>query len=129
MTYGRIETTLLPPAGKGLWSAVWAVGTNEAQVGWPRSGEIDVTEVLGSHPRNIAGHLHGLGDGQDQLGVQDQPVSNIGVEIPAPFDLTATKHTSAVAIQPGAVSWRRWRGSTGRTCGPASSGRSGTRTT
>lgn len=105
VAYGRIEATLQAPPGRGMWAAVWAVGTNEPAVGWPRSGEIDVTEVLGSHPRNVAGHLHGLGDERDATGDTRQPVSNIGVEVPAPIDLTTTRHTSAVFIQPGAVTF------------------------
>lgn len=43
--YGKIEARIKPPVGKAAWPALWALGVNHPQVGWPRSGEIGFMEV------------------------------------------------------------------------------------
>jgi beta-glucanase (GH16 family) len=45
-TYGRAEARIRFPAGAGLHSAFWLLGTDIDEVNWPRSGEIDVVEVV-----------------------------------------------------------------------------------
>lgn len=58
-TYGRIEARIKLPAGKGLWPAFWAVGSDVDRVGWPESGEIDIMENLGDDPFALLGSIHG----------------------------------------------------------------------
>jgi beta-glucanase (GH16 family) len=48
--YGRIEARIQIPTGKGIWPAFWMLGENFDTVGWPRSGEIDIMENIGSEP-------------------------------------------------------------------------------
>jgi beta-glucanase (GH16 family) len=43
--FGKVEARIKPPVGKGAWPAFWALGSNHAEVGWPRSGEIAFMEV------------------------------------------------------------------------------------
>ena len=61
--YGRIEVRAKLPHGKGVWPAIWMLGTNITQVGWPRCGEIDIMEFIGKEPKNIFGTLHFSVDG------------------------------------------------------------------
>jgi beta-glucanase (GH16 family) len=58
--YGRIEVRAQLPAGRGVWPAIWTLGTNEKQkeVGWPRCGEIDIMELVGKLPGVIHGTIH-----------------------------------------------------------------------
>jgi len=56
--YGRIEVKAKLPAGKGTWPAIWTLGSNIKQVGWPRCGEIDIMELVGKQPGIIHGTLH-----------------------------------------------------------------------
>ncbi|HEX3775042.1 MAG TPA: glycoside hydrolase family 16 protein [Polyangiaceae bacterium] len=60
-TYGRLETRIKLPAGKGLWPAFWALGTNIGDVGWPSCGEMDVMETVGNQLTMNHGSLHGPG--------------------------------------------------------------------
>jgi beta-glucanase (GH16 family) len=46
-TYGRIEVRAKLPKGRGTWPAIWTLGTNIRQVGWPKCGEIDILENVG----------------------------------------------------------------------------------
>tara|TARA_B110000014_G_C20114154_1_gene587869 strand:- start:594 stop:1766 length:1173 start_codon:yes stop_codon:yes gene_type:complete len=53
--YGRIDIRAVMPEGQGIWPALWMLGTNHFQVGWPTCGEIDIMEMIGG------------GDGRDNV--------------------------------------------------------------
>lgn len=57
--YGRLEIRAKVPTTSGTWPAFWALGSNQPQVGWPATGEIDVMEVIGKHPSVVFGTVHG----------------------------------------------------------------------
>ena len=56
--YGRIEVRAKLPAGKGMWPAIWLLGTNIGKIGWPTCGEIDIMEYVGFDPKTIYGTIH-----------------------------------------------------------------------
>ena len=57
-TYGRVEVRAKIPAGRGTWPAIWMLGTNIHEVGWPRCGEIDILENVGFDPNGIHTTVH-----------------------------------------------------------------------
>lgn len=59
--FGRIEARIQIPYGKGIWPAFWMLGDDFGTVGWPRCGEIDIMENIGSEPFLIHGTVHGPG--------------------------------------------------------------------
>ncbi|MCS7201265.1 MAG: family 16 glycosylhydrolase [Dictyoglomus sp.] len=59
--FGRIEFRAKLPKGKGIWPALWTLGEDITQVGWPACGEIDVMELLGHEPNKVYGTVHGPG--------------------------------------------------------------------
>ena len=86
--YGRIEARAKLPLAKGLWPAFWMLGSNISEVGWPRSGEIDILEYIGRKPNTVFTTLHF----QEQFG-----------------DKAYTKTTEIIGIEEGfhvyAVNW------------------------
>lgn len=57
--YGRVVFRAKVPTGKGYLPAAWMMPTNESLYGqWPRCGEIDVMEVLGSNTYTTYGTIH-----------------------------------------------------------------------
>lgn len=56
--YGRVEVRAKMPQGKGMWPAIWMMGTNRTDVGWPRCGEIDIMEYVGKNPNTIHANHH-----------------------------------------------------------------------
>lgn len=56
--YGRVEVRAKLPTGNGAWPAIWMLGTNRTQVGWPTCGEIDIMENVGFDPLAIHGSVH-----------------------------------------------------------------------
>jgi len=60
-TCGRMEARIKIPRGQGLWPAFWMLGTNISSVGWPKCGEIDIMENIGSEPSTVHGTIHGPG--------------------------------------------------------------------
>ena len=56
--YGRIEVRAKIPTGKGTWPAIWTLGTNISQVGWPKCGEIDILENVGFDPEKVHANIH-----------------------------------------------------------------------
>ncbi len=56
--YGRVEVRAKLPRGKGVWPAIWALGVNIAEIGWPLCGEIDIMEFVGHDPDKIYATVH-----------------------------------------------------------------------
>lgn len=57
-TYGRVDVRAQLPSGGGVWPAIWMLGADFDQVGWPESGEIDIMEYKGNEPDVVHGTLH-----------------------------------------------------------------------
>lgn len=57
-TYGRVDIRAKLPKGKGVWPALWMLGSNITSVGWPACGEIDILELLGHEITKSYGTLH-----------------------------------------------------------------------
>ncbi len=94
--FGRVEARVRLPRGAGLWPAFWSMGTDLPQVGWPRTGEIDVMEWLGREPAQVFGTIHGPGySGGESFG----GVHEFGQ------DISETTHTFAVERVPGEIRW------------------------
>lgn len=56
--YGRVDVRALLPKGQGIWPAIWMLGANYPEVGWPACGEIDIMELLGHLPGTVHGTAH-----------------------------------------------------------------------
>ncbi len=56
--YGRIEVRAKIPRGRGVWPAIWTLGSDIPRVGWPACGEIDIMESVGKLTNDIYGTLH-----------------------------------------------------------------------
>jgi beta-glucanase (GH16 family) len=57
-TYGRIDVRAKIPTAKGMWPALWMLGNNIDQLGWPACGEMDIMELVGTEPNRVHGTLH-----------------------------------------------------------------------
>lgn len=69
--HGRIDIRAVLPYGQGLWPALWMLGANHSQVGWPECGEIDIMELLGHQPNYVHGTAHWgelIGGGHPNVG-------------------------------------------------------------
>jgi beta-glucanase (GH16 family) len=55
---GRIDIRAKLPIGKGMWPALWMLGSNIGSVNWPACGEIDIMELIGSDPGRVFGTMH-----------------------------------------------------------------------
>ena len=60
--YGRIEARLKLPVGQGMWPAFWLLPTDNIYGLWPRSGEIDIMELVGKEPSHAFGSVHSSSD-------------------------------------------------------------------
>jgi beta-glucanase (GH16 family) len=66
--FGRIDIRAKLPYGKGIWPAFWLLPQNNVYGGWPKSGEIDLMELVGHEPNRSHGTLHyGPGPGSTQF--------------------------------------------------------------
>lgn len=57
-THARIEVRAKLPRGRGVWPAIWLLGTDIDTLGWPRCGEIDVMEFVGHEPGVVHANVH-----------------------------------------------------------------------
>lgn len=56
--YGKIEASISFPSGSGTWAAFWMMPNESAYGVWPRSGEIDIVEHVGSIPNQVSIAAH-----------------------------------------------------------------------
>lgn len=57
-TYGIIEIKAKLPKGNGTWPALWMLGNNIDQVGWPACGELDIMEHVGHKTGVVHTSIH-----------------------------------------------------------------------
>lgn len=48
--YVKIDVKAKMPTGRGVWPAIWFMPTDNVYGWWPRSGEIDIVEMVGFDP-------------------------------------------------------------------------------
>jgi beta-glucanase (GH16 family) len=66
--FGRLDIRAKLPKGKGIWPAFWLLPQTNVYGGWPRSGEIDLMEMIGHEANRSYGTLHyGPGPGSIQI--------------------------------------------------------------
>jgi len=63
-THGRVDIRAILPEGQGIWPALWMLGTNIDEIGWPACGEIDIMELVGHEPGTTHGTAHWGPQGQ-----------------------------------------------------------------
>ncbi len=56
--YGRVDIRAKLPLGQGIWPALWMLGDNIKDLGWPACGEIDIMEMVGQKPNQISAAAH-----------------------------------------------------------------------
>lgn len=57
--YGYMEASIKLPVGKGTWPAFWMMPVNYTS--WPKDGEIDIMEEVGTNPNYVSSSLHATG--------------------------------------------------------------------
>ncbi|MDP4272995.1 MAG: glycoside hydrolase family 16 protein [Bacteroidota bacterium] len=78
-TYGLFEIKAKLPKGVGTWPALWMLGQNHEEVGWPSCGELDIMEHVGKHPCFIHSSIH------NKSGYGQTPYTGI-LKIKNPFN-------------------------------------------
>ena len=75
--YGTVEVRAKLPDGHGLWPAIWMLGDNIREVGWPASGEIDIMEFVGRKPDTIHNALHTPASHGDTENIETTRIENV----------------------------------------------------
>jgi len=70
--FGRIDIRAKLPVAKGMWPALWMLGSNITSVSWPACGEIDIMELIGTYP----GRVHSTMHWKNAAGVHDSKGAN-----------------------------------------------------
>ena len=98
MHYGKVAARIKFPSGQGIWPAFWMLGSNYPEVGWPRSGEIDIMEIVNTGTTyHIT--LHGPQGDTDYFGGAESSGQVVGTSGPI-ADLSADFHTYWLDWQP-----------------------------
>jgi beta-glucanase (GH16 family) len=101
--YGFIEARIKMPAGSGNHPAFWMLGDNINQVGWPYSGEMDITEIHSNEPTTTtsATHYSTINLPNTCCSNHRYKVASLGVGA----DVSGGYHTYAVAWMPNSISY------------------------
>ena len=95
-TYGKVVARAKVPEGQGLWPAIWMMPKDESYYGqWPKCGEIDIMEVLGSDVKTAYGTVH---YGEPHAEQQGTVVLDSG-------SFASDFHDYSVEWEPGEMRW------------------------
>lgn len=76
-TYGRVEVRAKLPKTQGTWPAIWALGSNIEEAGWPMCGEIDMMEQLFEDHLMVQSAIHVQGKYGDNPALKQLNVSDV----------------------------------------------------
>ncbi|MDE6888848.1 MAG: carbohydrate binding domain-containing protein [Eubacterium sp.] len=94
--YGLFEARIKVPKGQGFLPAFWMMPANENLYGqWPRCGEIDIMEVLGSQTDTTYGTVHFGNPHSESQGKYTLETGNFSDEY----------HTFSAEWEPGMIRW------------------------
>ena len=94
--YGRFEIRAKMPKGQGLWPAIWMLPTDWEYGGWPRSGEIDIMEIVGHQPFIVHGTIHYYNNSHQYAGSSYRLSEG---------DFSDDFHTFRVDWEPNEIRW------------------------
>lgn len=98
--YGKVVASAKVPRGKGLWPAIWMMPKDESYYGqWPKCGEIDIMEVLGSDVTKMYSTVHYGEPHAEQQG--EYTIANVFEDGTFETDF----HEYSVEWEPGEMRW------------------------
>ncbi|MBV42854.1 MAG: hypothetical protein CL834_07460 [Crocinitomicaceae bacterium] len=97
--FGRIDIRAKLPEGQGIWPALWMLGINITNGGWPQCGEIDIMEMVGHEASTVHGTAHW---GSEWSSHQ---YSGSSITLPNGEHFSETFHLFSVDWQPNSITW------------------------
>lgn len=97
--FGRIDVRAQLPEGQGIWPAIWMLGANITDIGWPACGEIDIMELVGHEPSTVHGTAHWGPRGQSWSFNQGRGKSISGEKFSDKF------HVFTILWEPDKITW------------------------
>ena len=75
-TYGRVDVRAKLAGAGGTWPAIWMLGANFPEVGWPRCGEVDIMEYVGNKPGIVQSAIHTPSSSGNTVNVKSTDIQN-----------------------------------------------------
>jgi hypothetical protein len=97
--FGRIDIRAKLPEGQGIWPALWMLGANFPEGGWPQCGEIDIMELVGHQPSTN----HGTAHWGANFGVHQYTGSSIS--LPGGAKFSDAFHLFSIEWQQNSIVW------------------------
>lgn len=94
--YGRFEARMRLPQGQGVWPAFWMLPTESVYGIWPRSGEMDIVEMIGKKTGQAVGTVHTGMPYDYNSGYYDLPPGQVFAD---------TFHVFAMEWEPDSITW------------------------
>lgn len=104
-TFGKIEVKAKLPKGQGIWPAIWMLPTDSVYGTWPRSGEMDITEMLGHQPSTLYQTLHYSQPAGSGTDVNGGAGDGSGALVYPGVDFSTTYHVFGYEWTPTTQTW------------------------
>lgn len=97
--FGRVDIRAILPEGQGIWPALWMLGANINDSGWPVCGEIDIMELIGHEPSTIHGTAHWGPPGSTSIHEGEPYTLSGGAKFSEEY------HVFSIIWEPNSIKW------------------------
>lgn len=98
--FGRVDIRAKVPGTQGIWPALWMLGSDIQDIGWPACGEIDIMELVGHNHNKVHGTAH-----YGNQGIGHSIHQGEDIALPEGETFLDEFHVFSIIWEPNSIKW------------------------